>query len=203
MKTIKNSPLFWCSIVSLAVLVAVPAHAQTVAFPGAQGFGAYATGGRGGTVYHVTTLADSGAGSFRDAVSSGNRIVVFDVGGYISLSTAVSVNGNNITIAGQTAPGGGIGFKGGEISFASRSNIICRYIRVRPGSDTASSTDDALSLYRARDVILDHTSFEFAPWNNIDGVSDDWQAHPVTDITIQNSISPIRPASNSLRIPSR
>src|SRR4029077_14441049 len=129
---------------------------------------------------------DSDTGSFRDAVSSGNRIIVFDVGGYIILSTAVSVKGN-LTIAGQTAPGAGIVFKGGEISFANSSNIICRFIRVRPGSDTASSTDDALSLYRARYVILDHTSFEFAPWNNIDGVSDDWQAHPVTDITIQNS----------------
>src|SRR5689334_18005772 len=80
---------------------------QVVAFPGALGFGAAATGGRSGTVYHVTNLNNSGVGSFRDAVSAGNRIVVFDVGGYISLSTAVSVSGNNITIAGQTAPGGG------------------------------------------------------------------------------------------------
>jgi autotransporter-associated beta strand protein len=148
------------------------------------GFGANATGGRGGTVYHVTTLADSGPGSFRDAVSQPNRIVVFDVGGYISLASAVSVN-KNITIAGQTAPGGGIGFKGGEISFASRSNIICRYIRIRPGSDTASNNDDALSLYRAQNVICDHVSFEFGPWNNIDAVSDDWQNYPVTSVTFQ------------------
>src|SRR4029453_19451842 len=104
--------------------------------PGALGFGANATGGRNGSVYHVTTLADSGAGSFRTGVGSGNRIVVFDVGGYISLASAVSVK-SSITIAGQTAPGGGIGFKGGEISFANSSNIICRYIRIRPGSDTA------------------------------------------------------------------
>ena len=136
-----------------ALLSARVAFAQLPAFPGALGFGAYATGGRTGTVYHVTTLADSGAGSFRDAVSQPNRIVVFDVGGYITLSSAVSVN-ENITIAGQTAPGGGIGFKGGEISFANRSNIICRYIRIRPGSDTASDTDDCLSLYRAQNVIL-------------------------------------------------
>ena len=167
---------------------AVFASAQTPAFPGALGFGANATGGRAGSVYHVTTLADSGAGSFRTAVSSPNRIVVFDVGGYINLLSAVSVR-ENITIAGQTAPGGGIGFKGGEVSFASRNNIICRFIRIRPGSDTASSTDDALSLYRAKNVILDHVSMEFAPWNNVGAVSDDWQNWPVTDVTFQNCLN--------------
>jgi hypothetical protein len=83
-----------------------------LAFPGAQGFGKAATGGRDGSVYHVTNLNDSGPGSFRDAVSSSGRIVVFDVGGYISLKTAVSAK-SNLTLAGQTAPGGGIGFRGG------------------------------------------------------------------------------------------
>src|SRR5262245_38834167 len=157
------------------------------AFPGALGFGANATGGRNGTVYHVTTLADSGAGSFRTGVGSPNRVIVFDVGGYISLSSAVSVR-ENITIAGQTAPGG-IGFKAGEISFASRANIICRYIRIRPGSDTASHTDDALSLYRAQNVMLDHVSVEFGPWNNVDAVSDDWQNWPVTSVSFQNCLN--------------
>jgi len=173
-------------LASVAALAAAPAHAQT-AFPGAQGFGANATGGRAGTIYHVTTLADSGAGSFRDAVSASNRFVVFDVGGYIQLQTAVSVK-SNITIAGQTAPGGGIGFRGGEISFADQSNIIMRYIRIRPGSETASTDDDALSLFQAHSVMIDHSSFEFGPWNNIDAVSSDWQNSPVTDITIQDSL---------------
>jgi hypothetical protein len=159
-------------------------NAQTLAFPGALGFGAKATGGRTGTIFHVTNLSDAGSGSFRDAVSSANRIVVFDVSGYITLINAVSVK-SNITIAGQTAPGEGIGFRGGEISFANSSNIICRHIRVVPGSETESTDDDALSLYRAKNAILDHCSFEFAPWNNIDGVSDDWQNYPVTDITFQ------------------
>lgn len=161
--------------------------ATDLAFPGAEGFGRKATGGRGGSVYHVTNLNDSGAGSFRDAVSQSNRVVVFDVGGYVTLKTAVSAK-SNLTIAGQTAPGGGIGFKSGEISFANSSNIIMRHVRIRPGSETASDTDDALSLFRARNVILDHCSFEFAPWNNIDGVSDDWQTKPVTDITFQECL---------------
>ncbi len=159
-----------------------------IAFPGAQGFGKIAIGGRNGVVVHVTNLNDSGAGSFRDAVSASNRIVVFDVGGYIQLATAVSLK-SNITIAGQTAPGGGIGFRGGEISFASQSDIICRYVRIRPGSETASTTDDALSLFRAHTVMIDHSSFEFAPWNNIDAVSDDWQNFPVTDVSIQDTLN--------------
>ena len=158
-----------------------------LAFPGAQGFGKNATGARTGTVYHVTNLNDSGTGSFRDAVSASNRFVVFDVGGYITLATAVSAK-SNLTIAGQTAPGQGIGFLGGELSFAKQSNIIMRYIRVRPGSETASNTDDALSLYLARNVMIDHSSFEFAPWNNIGAVSDDWQNYPMTNVTIQDSL---------------
>ena len=156
-------------------------------FPGAVGYGSHATGGRNGSVYHVTNLNDSGIGSFRDAVSASNRIVVFDVSGYINLLTAVSAK-SNLTIAGQTAAGEGIGFKGGEISFANSSNIICRNIRIIPGSETASTGDDALSLYLARNVIMDHCTFEFAPWNNIDGVSDNYTVYPVTGITLQSCI---------------
>lgn len=156
-------------------------------FPGAVGFGAHATGGRGGAVYHVTNLNDSGEGSFRDAVSTSNRIIVFDVSGYISLKSAISAK-SNLTIAGQTAPGEGIAIKSGELSFAKSSNVICRHIRVRPGSETESSGDDALSLYLANNVILDHCSFEFAPWNNIDGVSDNTAVSPVTNITFQSCI---------------
>ena len=164
-----------------------PTSTTDLAFPEAQGFGRHASGGRAGKVYHVSNTNDSGPGSFRDAVSASDRIVVFDVGGYITLKTAVSAK-SNLTIAGQSAPGGGIGFRGGEISFASATNVILRHVRIRPGSDTASDEDDALSLYRAQNVIVDHASLEFAPWNDIDGVSDDWQAHPVTNITFQDSL---------------
>ncbi|MDD4968478.1 MAG: T9SS type A sorting domain-containing protein [Paludibacter sp.] len=175
------TPALTGKIVSSATAAVLPS------FPGAVGYGSHATGGRFGSVYHVTNLNDSGTGSFRDAVSVSNRIIVFDVSGYINLITAVSAK-SNLTIAGQTAPGEGIGFRGGEISFANQSNIICRNIRIRPGSETPSTGDDALSLYLARNVIVDHCSFEFAPWNNIDGVSDNYTVYPVTGITIQNCI---------------
>ena len=119
----------------LTFLPAIPSLAQTPAFPGALGFGAAATGGRAGNVYHVTNLNDSGAGSFRDAVSTAGRTVVFDVGGYITLSTECGVK-SNITIAGQTAPGGGIGIRGAEVTFGNQQNIICRFVRFRPGGDS-------------------------------------------------------------------
>lgn len=156
-----------------------------LAFPGALGFGSGATGGRAGKVYHVTNLNDTGAGSFRAAVGTSNRVVVFDVGGTITLKTAVSAK-SNLTIAGQTAPGDGIAFRGGEISFAKQSNIIMRHVRIRPGSETASSEDDALSLYLAENAILDHCSFEFAPWNNIDGVGT--STDKVTNISFQHCL---------------
>jgi len=151
------------------LFAAISCLAQTPAFPGALGFGSYATGGRNGSVYHVTTLADSGAGSFRTAVASANRVIVFDVGGHITLLSAVSCQGN-LTIAGQTAPGG-ICFDAGEISFSSRANIICRYIRIRPGSSTASVNDDCLGMYQSTNVILDHVSLGFGPYDNIDAVT--------------------------------
>ena len=175
------------ALAALLSLLTWSAFSQTPAFPGALGYGAYVTGGRGGTVYHVTNTNDSGAGSFRDAANGSGRIIVFDVGGTIKLLTAVSCKGN-LTIAGQTAPGG-IKFDGGEISFSSRSNIICRFIRIRPGSDTASSTDDAIAFANGRTMIFDHCSIAFAPWNNVGAVSTAWQTTPVTDITFQHCIN--------------
>ena len=98
--------------------------AQQLAFPGAEGFGAYATGGRNGTVVHVTNLNATGAGSLADAVSKPNRIVVFDVGGIIRLtSNDIIMISDNITIAGQTAPGEGITIYGNRV-VANGKNII-------------------------------------------------------------------------------
>lgn len=140
------------------------------AFPGAVGFGAGATGGRGGTVVHVTNLNDSGPGSFRDAVSHTNRIIVFDVGGYINLQSAVSVN-SNITILGQTAPGDGIGFMGREVSFSNKSNDIVEYVRFRQGDLDPDSGKSSLAFSNANDMIFNHVSVEFARWDNVDAVN--------------------------------
>ena len=177
---------FAVSALCLTVFGFMGAGAEPLAFPEALGFGAQVTGGRGGTVYHVTNLNDDGAGSFRDAVSQGNRIVVFDVGGIINIKTAVSIK-SNITIAGQTAPGEGIAIHGGKLSTGKQSNIIIRYLRIRPGENTASEKDDALNLYDSKNVIVDHCSVELAPWNNFGGSSDN-ASYRVTGITVQNSL---------------
>ena len=174
------------SALCLTVFGVIGAGAEPLAFPEALGFGANVTGGRGGSVYHVTNLNDDGVGSFRDAVSQGNRIVVFDVGGIINIKTAVSIK-SNITIAGQTAPGEGIAIHGGKLSTGKQSNIIIRYLRIRPGENTASEKDDGLNLYDAKNVIVDHCSVELAPWNNFGGSSDN-KDYRVTGITVQNSL---------------
>jgi len=152
-----------------------------VAFPGALGFGKKATGGRGYAVYHVTNLNDTGAGSFRDAVSAENRIVVFDVGGYVLLTTAVSAK-SNLTIAGQTAPGDGIGFQGFEVSFNAASNVIVRYVRFRQGLIDPDWRKSGINLLNGSNMIFDHISIEFAQYNNIDAVG-------ATNITVQYSIN--------------
>ena len=169
--------------VMFASLVVTSLHAQPLAFPGAVGFGANATGGRGGTIAYVTNTNDSGAGSFRSAVSNPNTIVLFSVGGTISLASAVSC-ANNLTIAGQTAPGGGIAIIGHEVSFSVKTNEIVRHIRFRPGS-IAASTEDGINMGDGTNMIFDHVSIEFAPYNNIDAHGNYTCGN---QLTIQNSI---------------
>lgn len=162
-------------------LIFTPSFAQTTAFPGAEGFGRLATGGRNGTVYIVSNLNDAGPGSFRDAVSQPNRIVVFAVGGVIKITARVVVAAN-ITIAGQTAPGDGIVIYGNGLSFTQAHNCIVRYLRIRMGVGGTSGTDAVGATDNANNQIFDHVSVSWGRDENfsITGNAD--------SITIQNSI---------------
>lgn len=162
------------------VAAATGTAAAAVAFPGAVGFGANATGGTGGSVYEVTNLNDSGSGSFRDAVSQSHRIIDFQVGGYIVLASAVSVK-SDLTIEGDTAPGGGIGIMGREVSFSGSTNDIVRDVRFRQGTLDPDTGKSGINLLNSSDMIFDHISVEFGQWDNVDSVG-------AKDITIQDSI---------------
>ena len=162
----KFRPLYFA--ISFCILAA-SSKAQTIAFPTAEGFGKYATGGRGGEVIKVTNLNEDGPGSFRAAVSQKNpRIVVFDVAGTIHLLTKVNILGN-ITIAGQTAPGGGICLADQSVGIGG-DNIIVRYMRFRLGDKyqnkgmvDLSGDDDAFGGNRHKNVVIDHCSMS---WSN-------------------------------------
>jgi pectate lyase len=171
------SVVFLTSFSSLAV---VNGATNLSSFPGAEGFGAFAIGGRGDAVYHVTTLNDSGPGSFRDAVSRPRRTVVFDVAGIIHLAARVSV-ASNITIAGQTAPGDGIVIYGNGVSFSGANQAIVRYVRFRMGVN-GDRGKDAVTIANGHDMIFDHVSVS---WGRDENFS---ISGPVTNVTIQDSI---------------
>ena len=131
------------------------------AFPGAEGHGRYVTGGRGGTVVHVTNLNDSGTGSLRQAVSSNNRIVVFDVAGVIALKSDLIIKGN-ITIMGQTAPYPGITLRYFTVR-PNGNNIIMRFIRIRRGEEkNVNDGADATWCRNFTGIVLDHCSFSWS-----------------------------------------
>ncbi len=160
------------------------ADSKTLAFPGAEGFGAYTVGGRGGKVMFVTNLNDSGPGSFREACQAkGPRIVLFRVSGIIELKSPISIMNPYITIAGQTAPGDGICIKNWETGINNVHDVIIRHIRFRPnlmpnpGYDTSlprkqGNLDykefDSLSIRNSENIMIDHCSIS---WGNDETLS--------------------------------
>ena len=182
MKTFKT---FRGLITVILAAVSISAGAQQLAFPGAQGWGRFATGGRAGTVYHVTNLNDSGTGSLRDAVSQSDRIVVFDVAGVINIKSRI-VFSNNLYVAGQTAPGEGVTVYGDGVSFSGASNIIVRYMRFRMGHK-GSSGKDAAGLANGANMIFDHCSFSWG-LDETFSINPDGKGTTPQDITLQNSI---------------
>jgi len=134
---------------------------EAFAFPGAEGFGNKVTGGRGGKILFVTNLNDSGPGSFRTAVNaSGARIVLFKISGTIELITPITISTDNLTIAGQTAPGDGISIRNFPV-FVNADNIIIRFLRFRMG-DTGAAEGDALWGRYRKDIIIDHCSMSWS-----------------------------------------
>ena len=169
----------------LLVACSLTLSAQQLAFPGAQGWGRFATGGRSGTVYHVTNLNDSGSGSLRDAVSQPNRIVVFDVAGVIRINSRI-VFAKNLYVAGQTAPGEGITVYGDGVSFSGSDNIIVRYMRFRMGA-VGTKDKDAAGIANGQNMIFDHCSFS---WGQDENFSINWDNKGTApqNITLMNSI---------------
>ena len=139
------------------------AQEKQLAFPGAEGFGRYTTGGRGGNVYHVTTLEDDGKTSTKGTLrwanaQAGPRTIVFDVSGTIQLKSALKLN-TNTTLAGQTAPGDGICIAGYQVTL-NKNNIV-RYVRFRPGDENAGE-HDGLGAMDSENIIVDHCSVSWS-----------------------------------------
>ena len=156
----------------------LPASDRLPAFPGAEGFGRYAAGGRGGRVYHVTTLVDGKQpGTFRYAVSQkGARTVVFDVAGTIFLNSPLRIVNDSITIAGQTAPGQGVCIARHPVNVAA-DNVILRYLRFRVGNESGGEPD-GLGGCDHRNIIVDHCTVSWS-------VDETCSIYGNTDATVQ------------------
>jgi hypothetical protein len=162
----------------LALLATVPGGVEAaepdgpLAFPTAEGYGRFAKGGRGGDVYHVTHLEDSGPGSLREGLltMTGPRTIVFDTGGTIQLKSSLKVEEKSfLTIAGQTAPGDGITIRDQNVSFLNCRHLVVRYLRFRLGDENKEvGGPDTLTVNYCDNAIFDHLSLSWG----IDGNQD-------------------------------
>ncbi len=172
-----------CTILMISLAMPLSSIAQIKSFPQAEGAGQLAVGGRGGDVYHVTKLSDDGSvGTLRhgiESASTSGRTIVFDVGGWITLNSKLGIvkEKRHITIAGQTAPGGGIGVRGNQFSVGG-DDIIVRHMRFRPGK-AAGRVDSVGVNADAENVIFDHVSAGFSYDENF--------STQATDLTVQFS----------------
>lgn len=159
------------------------------AFPGAEGFGAAAKGGRGGEVYHVYSDKLTGPGTLHDALTTAGevpRTIVFDISGEITIPQIIVRNKANITVAGQTAPGEGVTIRGDNIRFVNCDDIIIRHLRFRMGKQSAN--DDTLYVENSRNVIIDHSSFSWGTDEVLSILSKDYDNPTSRNITVQWSI---------------
>ncbi|MGA1198576.1 MAG: pectate lyase family protein, partial [Candidatus Latescibacterota bacterium] len=164
----------WVFVMVGFVMVGIGEAQKIKAFPEAEGFGAYAIGGRGGKLFMVTTLEDYGqdespiAGSLREAIEAeGPRMVLFRVGGIIELKAPLVVRHPYLTLAGHVAPWQGICLKNYGFQIRETHDVVVRYLRVRPGDEMGKETD-AISVYKSKNVILDHCS---ASWGTDETLS--------------------------------
>jgi hypothetical protein len=170
-------------------------QAKIPAFPGAEGGGMYTTGGRGGRVIVVTSLADRGPGTFREACEQGGaRIVVFNVSGIIWLTEPVSIRAPYITIEGQSAPGDGICIAG-ESTWIDTHDVVIRYIRFRRGATEVTRRDDAIGGNPVGNIMIDHVSASWGLDENMsiyrhvyDRAGAKQEKMATVNVTIQNSI---------------
>ncbi|MBI4621712.1 MAG: pectate lyase [Verrucomicrobia bacterium] len=165
-------------LIGIGLVAIAHAAGPPLAFPGAEGHGRFAVGGRGGQVYAVTNLDDDGPGSLRDAVRAPNRTIVFRVSGTIDLKSDLVVTQSNLTLAGQSAPGDGICLKRHPLRIEGAKDIVVRFLRVRPG-DEAKKPLDGIEIRNARNAILDHCSVS---WSLDEGINT-W--HGAKNVTIQ------------------
>lgn len=172
-------------------------QAKIPAFPGAEGGGAYSFGGRGGKVITVSSLADSGPGTLREACETGGaRIIVFNVAGIIRINTPIIVRAPYITIAGQTAPGDGICIAG-ESFWVNTHDVVIRHVRFRRGETDVTRRDDTFGGNPVGNIMIDHCSTSWGLDENIsfyrhmfdpqDGSKE--LKLPTVNVTIQNTIS--------------